>query len=75
VTHYAAKLVKRVRDDGMPPKRLYADIGKTGFFQSGVARGAAIYNSELRQPDLLDPGVPIKVALQGYSISSGSYQS
>ena len=72
VTHHAAELVKRVRDYRMPAKRLCADIGKTGFFQSDVAGGAAIYNSELRQPDLLDSVV--EVSLQCYRVSPAPNQ-
>ena len=58
MAHGAAELVPCcVRDYRMPAERLCADIGKTGFFQSDVASGAAIYDSELRKPDLLDPAV------------------
>src|SRR5208282_154500 len=74
VTHHATELVKRVRDDRMPAERLYADIGKTGFFQPDVAGGAAIHDSELRKPDLLDPVVLVKVAQQCYRISAVSDQ-
>ena len=69
VTHHAAKLVERVRHYRMPPKRLGADIGETGFFQPDVAGGAAIHDSELRQPDLLDSVVVAEVALQGNRIA------
>ena len=62
VTHYASELVGRVRDRRMRAKRLSVDIGKAGFFQSDVASGAAIDNSQLRKPDLLDSIV--EVALQ-----------
>ena len=62
VTHHAAELVRGVRDYRMPAERLRADIGKAGFFQSDVAGRAAIDDSELRKPDLLDPVV--EVALQ-----------
>ena len=74
VAHHAAKLVKRVRDYRMPAERLGADIGKTGFFQSDVAGGAAIDDSELRKPDLLDAVVFVEVALQGYRVSTGLNQ-
>ena len=58
VTHHAAELVERVRDYRMPAEGLgNVDIGEAGFFQSGVAGGAAIYDSELRKPDLLDASV------------------
>ncbi len=69
VTHHAAKLVKRVRDYRMAAEGLCADIGKTRFFQSNVAGGAAIDDSELRQPDLLDAVVFVKVALQRHRVS------
>ena len=60
VTHYAAELVQRVRDYGMPTKRLgKVGIGQARFFQSGVAGGAAIYDSEARKPDLLDSVVEV----------------
>jgi len=39
-----------------------------------VAGGAAIYHSELRQPDLLDSIVFVKVALQGYRFSATGNQ-
>jgi len=61
VTHHAAKLVRRVRDCRMLAERLCADIGKTGFFQSDVAGGAAIDDSEPRKPDLLDPVVEVSL--------------
>ena|SRR5208282_22294 len=61
VTHHATELVKRVRDDRMQAERLCTDIGKTGFFQSDVAGGAAIDYSELRKPDLLDSVVLVEV--------------
>jgi hypothetical protein len=48
----------------MPPKWLGADIAHTRFFQSDVASGTAIHNSELRKPDLLDAVMLIEVALQ-----------
>lgn len=70
VTHHAAELVKRVRDYRMLAKRLCADVGKTGFFQSGVAGGAAIDDSEGRKPDLLNPVVLVEVALQCDRISA-----
>ena len=70
VTHHTAELVERMRDHRMATERLSADIFKAGFFQSDVAGGAAIYDSELRQPDLLDPIVFAKVALQGYRFSA-----
>ena len=60
VAHHAAELVKRVRNHRMLAERLRADIGQTGFFQSDVAGGAAIHDSELRQPDLLDAVVSWK---------------
>jgi hypothetical protein len=74
VTHHAAELVERVRDYRMPTERLGADIGKTGLFQSDVAGGTAIYDSELRKPDLLDSIVFVKVALQGYRVSAAHNQ-
>ena len=72
VTHHAAKLVRGVRDYRVRAERLRADIGKTGFFQSDVAGGAAIDNSELRKPDLLDSVV--EVALQRDRVSPGPNQ-
>ena len=74
VTHHAAELVKRVRDYRMPAERLCADIGKTGFFQSDVAGGAAIYDSQLRKPDLLDPVVVLEMALQCDRVSPAPNQ-
>src|ERR1039458_6000222 len=70
VTHHAAELVERVRDYRMLTERLGADVGKTGFFQSNVAGGTAIHDSELRKPDLLDSIVFVKVALQAYRVSA-----
>ena len=70
VTHHAAVLVERVRNHRMLAKRLRTDIGQTRFFQSGVASGAAIDDSDLRQPDLLDPIVIVKVALQCDRVSA-----
>src|ERR1019366_1081073 len=67
VTHHAAELVKRVRDYRMHAERLCADIGKTGFFQSHVAGGAAIYDSELRKPYLLDAVVEVALQCDGVS--------
>src|SRR5208282_3095374 len=73
VTHHAAELVKRVRDYRMPAERLRkVGIGQARFFQSGVAGGAAIYDSELRNPDLLDSVV--EVALQSYRFSPAPNQ-
>src|SRR5271157_5346324 len=74
VTHHAAELVKRVRDYRMPAKRLCADIGKTGFLQSDVAGGAAIHDSELRKPDLLDSLVFVEVTLQCDRLSTAPNQ-
>ena len=59
VTHDATKLVRGVRDYRVGTKRLGADIGETGFFQSDMASSAAIDNSELRKPDLLDSVVEV----------------
>ena len=72
VTHHAAELVKRVRDYRMHAERLGADIGETGLFQSNVAGGTAIYDSELRQPDLLD--AVVEVALQCYRLPAAPNQ-
>ncbi len=72
VTHDATKLVRSVRDYRVGTKRLGADIGETGFFQSDVASGAAIDDSELRKPDLLDSVV--EVAPQCDCVSSGPDQ-
>ena len=72
VAHHAAKLVGGVRDSRMLTERLRADIGEAGFFQSDVASSAAIDDSELRKPDLLDPVV--EVALQCDGISPGPNQ-
>lgn len=74
VTHDAAELVERVRNNRMLAKRLGTDIGKTRFFQSDVASGAAIDDSELRQPDLLDSVVVVEVALQCDRISPARNQ-
>lgn len=73
VTHHAAELVKRVRDYRMPAERLgNVGIGQARFFQSGVAGGATIYDSEPRKPDLLDSVV--EVALQCYCFSAAPNQ-
>jgi hypothetical protein len=72
VTHGAAELIGCVRDYRMLPERLRADIGKTGFFQPDVAGRAAIDDSELWKPDLLDPRV--KMTLQGDRVSARSNQ-
>ena len=73
VTHYAAELVKRVRDYRMPAKRLgKVGIGQARFFQPGVAGGAAIYDPKLRMPDLLD--AVVEVALQCYRFSPAPNQ-
>jgi hypothetical protein len=74
MTHHATELVERMRDYRMLAKRLGADIGKTRFFQSNVAGGAAIDDSELRKPDLLDSVVIVKVALQRYRVSPARNQ-
>src|SRR5260370_10701616 len=72
VTHHAAELVKRVRDYRMHTERLGADIGETGFFQSGMAGGTAIDDSELRKPYLLD--AVVEMALQRYRLSPAPNQ-
>src|SRR5208282_4649406 len=72
VAHHAAELVKRVRNYRMLPERLHADIGQARFVQSDVACGAAIYDSELGKPDLLEP--VMEVALQRYSVSPAPNQ-
>ena len=74
VTHHATELVERVRNDRMLAKRLGADIGKTRFFQSNVTGGAAIDDSELRKPDLLDSVVIVEVALQCDRVSPARNQ-
>ena len=51
---------------------LCGDIGKTRFPQSHVASGAAIDDSELRKPDLLNPVV--EVALQCDRVSPAPNQ-
>jgi hypothetical protein len=72
MTHHATELVQRMRDYWMRPKWLGADIGKTGFFQSDVTGGAAIDDSELRKPYLLQPTV--EVAPQRHRVSSRPHQ-
>src|SRR5271165_1706302 len=72
VTHHAAKLVGGVRDHRVLAEGLSADVGETGFFQSDVAGGAAIDDSELRKPDLLNPAV--EVALQCDRVSARANQ-
>lgn len=67
MTHYTTELFRGVRDYRMPAEWLCGDIGKTRFLQSHVASGAAINNSKLRKPDLLDPAV--EVALQRDRVS------
>src|SRR5579863_10211407 len=54
MTHHAAKLVRRMWDYRMAAERLRADIGKARFFQSHVTSSAAIDDSELQKPYLLD---------------------
>ena len=68
VTHHAAKLVGRVRDHRMAAEWLCADIGETRFFQSHMARGAAIDDSDLRKPYLLD--AVVEVTLQRDRVSA-----
>src|SRR5208283_1867247 len=70
MTHYAAVLVQRVWNDRMPAERLCADIGKSCFLQSNVAAGAAIHDSELRQPDLLDSIVVVETAFERDRVSA-----
>ena len=74
VTHDAAELVERVRNNRMLAKQQGADIGKTRFLQSNVAGGAAIDDSELRKPDLLDSVVVVEVALQCDRVSPARNQ-
>src|SRR2546425_665583 len=74
VTHYTAELIRRVRDHGMPPERLRADVGETGFLQSGVAGGAAIDDSEFRKPDLLDSIVEVSLQCDGVSPAANQRQ-
>src|SRR5437588_4798293 len=45
VTHYAAELVRRVRDHRMPAERLSANVGEAGFFQPDVTGSTAIDDS------------------------------
>src|ERR1035438_3223691 len=68
VTHHATILVQRVRDRRMHPERLRADVRQAGFFQSHVAGSAAIDDSKLRKPDLLEAIVLAEMTLQGYRI-------
>jgi len=56
---HTTELVRSVRDHRMPAERLRADIRQAGFFQSDVASGAAIDDSELWKPDLLDSFVEV----------------
>ena len=70
MAHYATELVQCVRDYWMAAEGLSANIFEAGFFQSDVAGGTSIHDSELRQPDLLDAIVFAKVALQGYRFSA-----
>ena len=70
MTHDATELVERVRYCRMLAEWLRADIGQGRFFQAGVAGGAAIHDSELRQPDLLDSVMVVKVALQCDRVAS-----
>ncbi len=67
MTHHTAELVRGVRNHRVPAEWLGADIGQTGFFQSHMAGGAAIDDSQLRKPDLLDS--VMKVALQRDRVS------
>jgi hypothetical protein len=55
MTHHAAELVERVWDYRMPAEGLgKVGIGQARFFQSGVTGSAAVYDSELWNPYLLD---------------------
>jgi hypothetical protein len=51
-----------------------ADIGEAGFFQTGVASGAAVDDSQLRKPYLLDAIVIVKVALERDRVSTAANQ-
>ena len=72
VTHDAAELLRGVRNHRMAAERLRGDVAKAGLFQSDVAGGATIDNSEPGKPDLLDPVV--EVSLQGDRVSPGANQ-
>src|ERR1035441_3842451 len=55
VTHHAADLLEHWWDYRMSAEALgKVGIGQARFFQSGVAGSAAVYDSELRNPYLLD---------------------
>src|ERR1700686_336427 len=64
----ASELIELVRNRRMRAEGLIRNIRETGFFQPDVATGAAVYDSEFGQPDLLDPAV--KVALQRIRIAA-----
>ncbi len=70
VAHHAAELVDVMGNNGMFAEWLHADVGQTGFFQSDVASGAAVHDTEFRMPYLLD--APLKMALQGDGFTSAA---
>ena len=41
-------------DDGVLAERLLSDVGKTSFLQAQVAGGAAVHNTQFRQPNLMN---------------------
>jgi hypothetical protein len=52
----------------MLAKRLLTHIAQAGFIQAQMARGAAIDNTQLRQPDLMNTG--LKMPAQRNRIST-----
>src|SRR5579863_2618748 len=72
VTHHAAELIERMRNDGMPAKRLGRNIRQAGFLQSYVAGSATIDDSEAGKPYLVNPA--LEMALQRHRVSATSNQ-
>src|SRR5208283_4561740 len=74
VTHHAAVLIQRMWNRRVLAERLRADVRKARFLQSDVAAGAAINDSKLRQPDLLDSIVVVEAAFERDRISAAPNQ-
>ena len=67
VTDHATESIQRVRNYRMLPEWLLAHIRKTRFIQPQVASGAAVNDTEFRQPDLMDPRLEPAAQADGIS--------
>src|SRR5215467_3659424 len=64
----ASELIQKVRNHWMFAVWLYGNVSEARLFQSDMATGAAINDTQIRQPHLLNTS--LKVPLQGIGLAA-----